>query len=191
METNQLLYRLSFRNGLILGGISAILTLVFFFINPVIQYTNFVVLILLLVIVIALLVILAIDVRKKLGNYWTFGQAFLSLFITSVCVIIIGLVINFIILKLNPTLPQTINDAMIDSMQQRLEKFGQDQDQIDKSIKMFTDGEFIAKLQPTLLNELKSLGSALALYAVIDLIIAACVKKSKPLFITENTDPTV
>lgn len=181
-HTNQLLYKLSLKNGLLIGGISAVLTLVFFFINPVIQFTNFIVPILSFVVIIVLLVILAIDVRNKIGGFWSFGQAFLSLFITSVCIVIISLLINFIILKLNPTLPQTINDAMADSTAQRLEKMGMDQDQIDKTTKMFTDGEFIAKLQPTLFNELKGLGSALVLYAIIDLIIAACIKKSRPMF---------
>jgi len=187
----QLLYNLSFRNGLILGGISTLLTLVFFFINPVIQYTNFLVPLLLLTITIALVVILAIDVRKKLGGFWSFGQAFLSLFITSVCVTIISLVLNFIIIKLDPTLPQTINDAMADSMAQRLGKMGMDQTQIDNTTKMFTDGEFIAKLQPTLFNELKGLGSALAIYVIIDLIIAAFVKKNPPLFATEAGNETI
>jgi len=187
----QSLYNLSFRNGLIIGGISTVLTLVFFFINPVIQFTNFVVPILSVVIVIALLVILAIDIRKKLGGYWNFGQAFLSLFITSVFVIIISLLVNFIIIKLNPTLPQTINDAMADTMSQRLEKMGVDQTQIDATTKMFTDGEFIAKLQPTLFNELKSLGGALVFYAIIDLIIAACIKKTPPLFATEAGNETI
>jgi glucan phosphoethanolaminetransferase (alkaline phosphatase superfamily) len=187
----QSLYNLSFKNGLIIGGISTILTLVFFFINPVLQFTNFVVPILSAVIIIALIVILAIDTRKKLGGYWNFGQAFLSLFIISVCIVVISLLVNFIILKLNPTLPQTINDAMADSTAQRLEKLGMDQDQIDKTTKMFTDGEFIAKLQPTLLNELKSFGGALVFYVIIDLIIAACIKKTPPLFSTETGNETI
>ncbi|WP_461451902.1 DUF4199 domain-containing protein [Mucilaginibacter sp.] len=188
---NQLINKLSFKNGLIIGGISAVLTLVFYFINPVIQYTNFIVPLLTLVIVIALLVILAIDIRKRVGGFWTFGQAFLSLFITSVCIIIISLILNFIILKLNPTLPQAINDAMSDTMQQRLGKLGIDQDQIDKSTKMFTDGEFIDKIQPTLFNQIKTLGSGLILYAIIDLIIAACIRKNPPMIAAEAVNETI
>jgi hypothetical protein len=188
---NQLIYKLSLKNGLIIGGISTLLTLVFYFINPVIQYTNLIVLFLTLAIVIALFIILAIDVRKKVGGFWTFGQAFLSLFITSVCVIVISLIVSFAILKLNPTLPQTINDAVASVTEQRLEKFGADQDQIDKSMKMFTDGEFIATIQPTILNEVKSSGKALVLYAIFDLILAACVWKKAPMLAAEAVDETV
>jgi len=187
----QLLYNLSFRNGLIIGGISALLTIIFFFINPLIQYTNFVVPILSLVIVIALLVILAIDIRKRIGGFWSFGQAFLSLFIMSVCLVVIGLVLNFIIIKLNPTLPQRINDALSDVTSQRLEKLGMDQTQIDNTTKMYTDGEFIAKLEPSIVNELVGLGGGLAFYAVISLIVAACVKKTAPLFATEAGNETI
>jgi hypothetical protein len=187
----QSLYNLSFRNGLIIGGISAVLTLLFFFINPLLQYTNFVVPVLSLVIVVALLVILAIDIRKRIGGFWSFGQAFLSLFIMSICLVVIGLVLNFIIIKLNPTLPQRINDAMADTMSQRLEKLGQDQDQIDKTTKMYTDGEFIAKIEPSIVNELIGFGAGLAFYVVISLIIAACVKKTPPLFATEAGNETI
>jgi hypothetical protein len=191
-NTNQLLYNLSLKNGLIIGGFSAILTVLFYFINPVMQYTNYIVPILSFVVLIVLLTLLAIDARKRLGNYWSFGQAFLSLFITSVFIIVINTFVSFLLLKLNPSLPQAINDAMAITTGQQLEKMGMDQDQIDKASKMFTDGEFIAKIQPTLFNELKALGSSLVIYAIIDLIIAACIKKKRPLFIAdENTEPAV
>lgn len=180
---NPLIYKSSVRNGLIVGGISAVLSVVFYLINPMLQYTNLVVPILSFVVVIALLVILGIDVRKQTGGFWNFWQAFLSLIIMSVIIIFISLLVNFVIIKfIDPTLPTKINDVMADVTAQRLEKMGVDQDQIDKSTKMFTDGEFIAKLQPTFVNQLVSFGWALLMYVVIDLIIAACIKKSPPMF---------
>jgi hypothetical protein len=188
---NQLVYKLSLRNGLLIGGISTLLTVVFYIINPVIQYTSFVVPILTLVIVIALLVILALDIRKKNGGYWTFAQAFLSLLIMSICMVIIGLIVNFIIIKLNPALPQMINDAAADATSQRLEKMGMDQSQIDDASKMFTNGEFIQKIQPTLFNEIKGLGLGVLIYAVIDLIIAACIRKTAPMFAAETISETI
>jgi len=180
---NPLIYKLSVKNGLIVGGISAVLSIVFYLINPMLQYTNLVVPILSFVIVIVLLVILGIDVRKQTGGFWNFGQAFLSLIIMSAIIIFISLLVNFVIIKfVDPNLPTKINDVMADVTSQRLEKMGMDQDQIDKSTKMFTDGEFIAKLQPTFVNELVSFGWALLMYAVIDLIIAGCIKKKPPMF---------
>jgi len=72
-----------------------------------------------------------------------------------------------------------------------LEKLGMSQDDIDKGTKMFTDGEFIAKLQPTIKNELVSFGGAMVLYAIIDLIIAACVKKNPPMFAPVSDGETI
>lgn len=188
---NPLIYKFSLRNGLLIAGISSVLTIVFYIINPVIQYTNFIVPILTLVIFIALLVILAIDVRKKIGGYWTFGEAFISLFIMSICTVVIGLLVNFIMIKLNPALPQAINDAVADLTSKQYEKMGVDQTQIDEATKRFTNGEFLATLQPTLFNEIKGLGLGLLIYGVIDLIIAACIKKTAPLFISENANETI
>ncbi len=111
----------------------------------------------------------------------------------SVLITIISLLVSFVIMKfVDPTLPTKINDAMADVTSQRLEKLGMSQDDIDKSTKMFTDGEFIAKLQPSIKNELVSFAGAIAFYAIIDLIIAACVKKNQPMFApiidTETTE---
>jgi len=180
---NPLLYKLSVRYGLLIGGISAVLSIVFYLINPMLQYTSLLVPILSLVIVLALLVILGIEVRKHIGGFWNFGQAFVSLMIMSAVTVIISLLVSFVIMKfVDPNLPAKINDAMVDVTSQRLEKMGVDQATIDKSTAMFTNGEFIAKLKPTLVNELTSFGWALLLYAVIDLIIAACIKKNPPMF---------
>jgi len=175
---NPLVSKLSVRNGLIIGGISAVLSIVFYFINPVIAYTNFTVPILSLVIVIALLVILGIDIRKKIGGFWTYGQAYLSLLITSVFIIIISLLVSFLIMKLDPSLPGKISDAMIDVTTQRLQKYGMDQTQIDAATKSLTPEKFA----PSVKNELIGFGGALVLYAIINLIIAACIKKNPPMF---------
>jgi len=180
---NSLLNKLSIRNGLILAGISAVITIILYIINPLMQYTNFVVPILTIVIIIALFVILGIDIRRNLGGYWSFGQAFISLLIMSVIVLVVGILINFVIFKfVDPTMPTKVNDALLNVTTQRLEKMGMEQDKIDEATKPFTDGETIAKMQPTLVNELKAFGWALLFYAVLDLIIAACIKKNPPMF---------
>jgi len=189
---NALIYKFSLRNGLILGAISAALTIVFYLIDPLLQYTNLWVPLLSAVVMIALVVILAQDVRRKIGGFWSFGQAYLSLLIMSVIIIIISILLGFIIMKyVDPTLPSKINDATLDVTTQRLEKFGLDQSKIDDATKQFNNGEFIAKLQPTFVNEIKGFAIALAIYAIIDLIIAACIKKKLPMFATVVDDDAV
>jgi len=180
---NSLIKKLSIRHGLLIGGISAALTIVFYIINPVLQYTSLLVGLLSIVIMIALLVILGLDIRRKTGGYWNFGQAYLSLLIMSVLICLISIVISFVIFKfVDPSLPQKVTDATLQVTTQRLESMGMDQDKIDEATKSFTDGEMLAKFQPTFFNEIKNFGIGVLIYAVINLIIAACIKKNPPMF---------
>lgn len=184
--------QLSVKNGLILGGISAGLSIVFYIINPVLQYTSLLVLLFTVVLGIALIVVLAIDIRKKIGGFWSFGKAYVSLMIMSVVAILIGILLGFIIFKfVDPTMPGKVNDALADVTQQRLEKFGMQQDQIDVAMKPFTNGENLAKLQPTLFNEAKNFLIALIGYGIVNLIIAAIIKKKPPMFATIDADAVV
>ncbi|MDB5116814.1 MAG: hypothetical protein JWQ79_2306 [Mucilaginibacter sp.] len=184
--------RLSLRSGLLIGGVSVILAIVFRIVDPLMQFTNMWVQILSTIITIALLVILAIDIRKKIGGFWSFGEAFKSLIIMSFITMILTILYGFILFKfIDPDMPAKINDASQAVIEQRLSKMGISQDKIDEVSKTFESGEFKAKLEPTLKNEVTSLGFGLIIYAVIDLIIAACVKKQKPYNSLENAiDPT-
>jgi ribosome-associated translation inhibitor RaiA len=184
--------RLSLRSGLLIGGVSVILAIVFRIVDPLMQFTNMWVQILSTIITIALLVILAIDIRKKIGGFWRFGEAFKSLIIMSFITMILTILYGFILFKfIDPDMPAKINDASQAVIEQRLSKMGISQDKIDEVSKTFESGEFKAKLEPTLKNEVTSLGFGLIIYAVIDLIIAACVKKQKPYNSLENAiDPT-
>ena len=177
------IYKLSVRNGLIIAGISTVISIVLYIINPLLVYTNYVLLGLNFAIAIALLVVLGLDIRRNIGGFWSFGQAFLSLMIISVISIFIGIMLNFILFKfVDPSLPTKVNDALQDKVTQALQKAGLDQDKIDQSTKQFTDGSSLANLQPTFINELKGFGGALVFYAIINLIVAACIKKSSPMF---------
>jgi hypothetical protein len=180
---NPLIYKLSVRNGLIIAGISTVISIVLYLINPLLVYTNYVLIGLMFVIAIALLVILGLDVRRNIGGYWNFGQAFLSLMIIAVISVFIGILLNFILFKfVDPALPSKVNEALQDKITQTLQNAGLDQDKIDQSTKQFTDGSSLANLQPTFINELKSFGGAIVLYAILNLIIAACIKKNPPMF---------
>jgi len=175
--------KLSFRYGLLIGGISVVLSIVYFLMDPLLQFTNLWLTLLSAVIVIALLVVLGLDVRKKIGGFWNFGQAFQSLIIMCLFIIILSTVYSFILFKfVDSGLPQKVNDATEQVTVSRLEKMGVDQSKIDEYTKPFEDGEFKAKLAPTFKNELTNFGVALLIDAIICLIVAACIKKNPPMF---------
>ena len=184
----EIIRKLSIRNGLIIGGVSVLLSLVFWVVDPLMQYTNSWVAFGLFVIVIVLLVILGIETRKAAGGYWTFAEAFKSLLLTSVIVSIITILFHYILNAfIDPTLPQRAADAIGEKLTDQLSSAGLSQDKIDEMVAAMP-----AKLAPTLKNEAVNLGLGLLVYAVIDLIIAAIIKKNQPMFVpVEELDPTV
>jgi hypothetical protein len=184
--------KLSFQYGLLMGAISVFLAIVFRIIDPVFQYTNWWVSILILVLTIVLLVILALDIRKKIGGYWSFGAAFKSLIIIGLLATVLSIAYNFVVFKfIDPAMPEKVNSAMMDQTTAMLEKFGMEQSKIEESTKKFTNGEFKATLQPTLVNELRAALFALIFYAIVDLIVAASVKKKAPVFLqSDSEDPS-
>jgi hypothetical protein len=182
-EKKAVINKLSVKNGLIVGAVSVALTIVFYLIDPLMYYTNLIVQFGTFAIIIALIVVLAIDVRKKVGGYWTFGEAFRSLIISALFITLITTACSFVLFKfVDPSLPTKIKDAIVEKLNERLTKMGMEQSKIDKMTEQFENGEFEAKLQPTFKNELTGIGFGLLFYAVIDLIIAAIIKKNPPMF---------
>jgi hypothetical protein len=179
--------KLSIRYGLIIGVISIVLTLIFWVIDPLMQYTNSWVSFLVFVIMIVLLVVFGIETRKAAGGYWTFGEAFKSLLLMSVIVSILTAVFNYILFAfIDPTLSQRASEAVITKLNDQLSSSGISQDKIDEMSKSVE-----GKLQPTITNMGVNLGIGLVIYAVIDLIIAAIIKKNPPLFAPVDDDVTV
>lgn len=188
--------KLSVRYGLLIGGISVVLSIVLHIVDPLMQYTNLWIQLLSAIISITLLVVFSIEIRKQVGGFWSFGEAFKCLMTISFFTLILTILYGFILFKyIDPEMPTKINDATESVLTERLTKMGMDQDKIDEVGKTFTNGEFKAKLEPTFKNEISAFGFGLLFYVIVDLIVAACVKKNKLLFgqdlIDDAIDPTV
>lgn len=184
--------RLGVRYGLLIGAISIVLSVVFRIIDPLMMFTNLWIQLLNAVISIALIVIFGIEIRKALGGYWSFGEAFRGLMTMSIFIIILTILYGFVLFKfVDPDMPAKINDASEAVMSQRLAKMGMDQEKIDQTTKMFENGEFKAKLAPTFKNEATAFCFSVLFYVILNLIVAACIKKQRPFTIDEAIDPTV
>jgi len=193
-EKKSLINQQSVKNGLIAGGIYIVLSLVLYIIDPLLPYTNTFIPLGLGLGILTLVIVLAIDIRKKIGGYWSFGEAYRSLIITSLFVCILSIIYGFIMFKfVNPDLPSKIKDATVEKVTASLEKSGMEQARIDDTIQKYLGPDFEARLQPTFKNISTNLGIGLLVYAIIDLIIAAIIKKSPPLFAIdpEASEPTV
>ncbi|MCC8425920.1 DUF4199 domain-containing protein [Mucilaginibacter sp. UR6-11] len=179
--------KLGVRYGLLIGGISLVLSVVCRIVDPLMQFTNIWMQLLGGVIAITLLVVFGIEIRKAIGGYWSFGEAFRGLMTMAVFITLISVLYSFILFKfVDPDMPAKINDASERVMTERLAKMGMDQDKIDQVSKTFENGEFKAKLEPTFKNEATAFCFGLVFYAIINLIVAACIKKNQPLVVLDN-----
>ena len=180
--------KLSIRNGLLIAGIYIVISLVFWVVDPLMQYTNTWASMLLFVVPIVLLVVFGLEVRKAAGGYWTFGEAFKSLLLMSVILAILSIVFHYLLnAVIDPTLPQRSADAIGAKLTDQLSSAGISQQKIDEMVEKIQE-----KSAVSLKNELVNLGIGIIVYAVIDLIIAAIIKKNPPAFAPiQETDPTV
>ena len=142
-----------------------------------------------LIIVIVLLVLFGLETRKAVGGYWTFGEAFKALLLMSIFTSILSIIFHYILFNfIDPTLAQRASDAVIAKLNESLSSSGVSQEKIDEIAKSVS-----GKFEATGKNEAINLGVGVIIYAIIDLIIAAIIKKSAPLkpVIEEEGDPTV
>ena len=108
MDKSTLISKLSLKYGLTLAAVSVVISLTCHFINPVMLYTNFLAPLGILVVFIALLVVVGLNIRKEVGGFWTFGEAFKSYLIIALILAITAVLFNVILMTLiDPDLPAT------------------------------------------------------------------------------------
>jgi len=187
MDKSAHISQLSLKYGFILAAVSIVLSLTLHFVNPVLVYTNFMVSIGIFIVFIALLVISGINIRKEIGGFWTFGEAFKAFLIISLILAITATLYNFVLMKfIDPDLPARAAAAIEDAQRAMMAKFGMGNDEIDAALEK--GGNMQEKLEPNFKNTFTSFGVSIASYGVISLILAAILKRKEPE--TFNTFPT-
>lgn len=178
MEDKQkLITQLSLKNGLIIGGISIVISLVLYFVDPVMSYTNFWIGICLFVFFVAILVYAGKSIRKEVGGYWTFGEAFKSFLIMALVISALSTTYNVLLMTvIDPELPAKAGAAIDENTRAMMLKFGANEDQVEEA--MAKAGSNVEKLQITPKNVVTSFGVSLAIYGVFSLILAAILKKN-------------
>lgn len=177
---NKMITQLSLKNGLILALVWIVIYAVLYFINPVMIFTNFWISLVIWVVLITLLVIIGKNIRKEIGGFWNFGQAFKSFLIISIILSFTSVIYSVILIKvINPDYPTEAASAIQDSQKAMMEKLGVGSDQIDAA--MAKAGDQSEKLQPTLKNLTTNFGVSMAIYGILSLILAAILKKNEPI----------
>ena len=180
MDKSALISKLAIKNGLMLAAVSIIVSLTLHFIDPVLIYTSFAAQIGIFVLFIVLLVVVGINIRKEIGGFWTFGEAFKAYLIISLILALTATLYNVILMKfIDPDLPQRAAAAIEEAQRAMMEKFGMASEQIDEAIAKVVNMQ--EKLEPTFKNIFTSFGVSLALYGVLSLILSAILKKKQPV----------
>lgn len=141
-------------------------------------------------------VLYCLDLRKKLGGYWTFKQATTGIFImlfVSYAITYIGA--NVIFAKfIEPQMVEKTQTVILNATTQMMEKSGASQEKIDEQIeKMQKQFEMQADTSPV--KVVTAIGVSLIFIFILALIFAAIFKKDPPRYdprsLDEEAEPTV
>lgn len=172
--------KLALTNGLIWAAINIAMFLVVFYVKSDLM-GSFVFAGIQLLIGLGLAVYFCLDIRKKIGGYWSFKEALSTIFMMFFIQAVIVLTFTVIFGKIEPSYPVKMKEIASKSTEQMMEKMGADQELIDKT--MADSGErFEKQFNPGFKDILITLGISAIVYFLGALIFAAIFKKESPVF---------
>ena len=135
-----------------------------------------------LVAVMVIVIILGQKIRKEKGGYWSFKDAFLTLFIICTISGVMG-VINQLLLfgVIDTELPARLKDVVIQKTITMMENMNAPQDKVDEVIEQMQKDD--SPYAPSKI--LKSSMGLFVMGTIFSLIVAAIIKKAPPLM-SEN-----
>jgi hypothetical protein len=173
--------KLAINNGLFIGGISSILGILVYYVSPQLMgATSFG--IGMMLISLGLYIFFTLDLRKKVGGFWSFREALKGIFLMSFIAGLLSIVVNFVFYKfIEPGAYEKIAEFVTQNLSATYEKLGMDQAAIDKAIPMVLE-KMKAQFDPSFTDVLKNLGIAVLVQFIMSLIFAAIFKKEQPIF---------
>jgi hypothetical protein len=166
------------KNGLILGGISVVLTLVIYAINYAILVQMKMMLLSILVSV-GYAVYAGINYRKEIGGFISFGKAYQHGFIMFAASGVVSVLFSFLLyFVIDPELPGKLTEASLANTEEMMRGFGMPEDQMDEAMEAAresTQNQFSpAKIALTYVF-------LVVAGAIFALISGAIVKKNQPV----------
>ncbi|MEO8795091.1 MAG: DUF4199 domain-containing protein [Daejeonella sp.] len=184
MESTELITdpkKLALNNSLIWAAINIAIFLIVYYVKPDLM-GSFLFTAIQLLIGIALAVYFCMDMRKRIGGYWTFKQALTNIFIMFFVQAIIVFFFTIIFAKfIEPDYAVKMKEIVSNSTQEMLEKVGMNQDKIDEAMAE-SDARLEKQFNPGIKEILVGLGTVAIMYFVGALIFAAIFKKDPPVF---------
>jgi hypothetical protein len=168
-------------NGLIIGIITSVIGIVIYYVAPSLMGSlSFGIGVSALSLV--LYIIFTIDLRKKIGNFWSFRTALKGIFLMAFTAGIVNMAINFVFYRfIEPAAFEKISGFISESMAANYERFGMDQDKIDQMVALSLE-KLKTQLKPGPMDLLKNLTIQILVQFIMSLIFAAIFKKEPPVF---------
>jgi hypothetical protein len=173
--------KLAINNGLFIGGISAVLNILIYYIYPQMM-GNTIYGIFMMFIAMGLYVFFTIDLRKKIGGFWSFKEALKGIFLMSFIAGLLSTFVNFVFYKfIEPGAFEQISGIITENLTVTYEKLGMDQVTIDNTIEKVLES-MKSQFNPSFVDLLKTLGIGVLIQFIMSLIFAAIFKKEQPIF---------
>jgi hypothetical protein len=173
--------KLAINNGLFIGGISAVLNILIYYIYPQMM-GNTIYGIFMMFIAMGLYVFFTIDLRKKIGGFWSFKEALKGIFLMSFIAGLLSTFVNFVFYKfIEPGAFEQISGIITENLTVTYEKLGMDQVTIENTIEKVLES-MKSQFNPSFVDLLKTLGIGVLIQFIMSLIFAAIFKKEQPIF---------
>ncbi|MXV53272.1 DUF4199 family protein [Pedobacter sp. HMF7647] len=177
----QNLNKAAITNGLILAAITFVINVVIYYVAPSLMgSTMFGVGI--GVISLVLYIVFTIDLRKKIGGFWTFRQALKGIFLMAFIAGLTSGILQTLFYKfVEPQAFDKIWSFVETNLTNTYDKMGMDQDKIDEVIVKVKEN-MQAQFNPTIAQFFKTLAIGILIEFIMSLIFAAIFKKEQPVF---------
>ncbi|WP_257670616.1 DUF4199 domain-containing protein [Parapedobacter tibetensis] len=173
--------KIAINNALIWAVINIIIFLLIYYASPSLM-GNFAYAFIQLAIAIGLAIYFTLDLRKKIGGYWSFREALGNIFLMFIVqVIVVTLVTTAFGKWIEPGYADTMREISLNATTKMAETFSSDQEQIDKIIEE-AEKSIEKQVNPSFMDLVKSLAIAAIFYFIGALIFAAIFKRTAPVF---------
>lgn len=178
--------RIALINGLIWGFVNIVLLLLVYYAMPDLL-GNYAYGVVLMLIGLGLAVYFTLDIRKKIGGFWSFRFALSHIFILFfVQYLVFALFTTAFPKWIEPAYADHVREIRLNSVTEVAERFGGgNQEQIDMMIEE-AEKAIEKELNPTLTDFLQTLAISVIMYFIGALIFAAIFKREKPVFAPVN-----
>lgn len=169
----------SVRDGLYVGLINVAISLIAWLFDPLFFFKHTASGFVLVALVLGLQCLFLIQIRRTLGNFWSFGEAFrASMIIVLISTAIYTLWQALLFNVLDPTLGARAQQAILDMVSETFEKMGRGAN-ADAAIEKMKSQD----MNPGHMgNIFKNFLTGIAFWAVLSVILAAIFQRKKPMF---------